>query len=131
MSLEFRHIAHAYGPVRALEDVSFTAPAGEITCLLGASGCGKSTLLGLAAGLLSVQQGEIVLGGELLADAHRSPPPEARPVGLTTIQDSVILGCDALGDFLFVASWRRLKCNQIPDINQSRPLDRFNPRRFP
>ena len=89
MSLEFRHIAHAYGPVRALEDVSFTAPAGEITCLLGASGCGKSTLLGLAAGLLSVQQGEIVLGGELLADAHRSPPPEARPVGLV-FQDGAL-----------------------------------------
>ena len=75
--------------MRALEDVSFTAPAGEITCLLGASGCGKSTLLGLAAGLLSVQQGEIVLGGELLADAHRSPPPEARPVGLV-FQDGAL-----------------------------------------
>lgn len=89
MSLEFRHIAHAYGPVRALEDVSFTAPAGEITCLLGASGCGKSTLLGLAAGLLCVQQGEIVLGGVVLADAHRSPPPEARPVGLV-FQDGAL-----------------------------------------
>lgn len=89
MSLEFRHIAHAYGPVRALEDISFTAPAGEITCLLGASGCGKSTLLGLAAGLLAVQQGEIVLGGEVLADAHTSPPPEARPVGLV-FQDGAL-----------------------------------------
>ncbi len=75
--------------MRALEDVSFTAPAGEITCLLGASGCGKSTLLGLAAGLLCVQQGEIVLGGEVLADAHRSPPPEARPVGLV-FQDGAL-----------------------------------------
>lgn len=89
MSLEFRHIAHAYGPVRALEDVSFTAPAGEITCLLGASGCGKSTLLGLAAGLLAVQRGEIVLGGEVLADAGGSPPPEARPVGLV-FQDGAL-----------------------------------------
>ncbi|WP_264392507.1 ABC transporter ATP-binding protein [Porphyrobacter sp. ULC335] len=89
MSLEFRHIAHAYGQVRALEDISFSAPAGEITCLLGASGCGKSTLLGLAAGLLRVQQGEIALGGEVLADAQRSPPPEARPVGLV-FQDGAL-----------------------------------------
>ena len=80
MSLEFRHIAHAYGQVRALEDISFAAPTGEITCLLGASGCGKSTLLGLAAGMLTVQRGEIVLGGEVLADTRRSPQPEARPV---------------------------------------------------
>ncbi len=89
MSLEFRHIAYAYGQVRALEDISFSAPAGEITCLLGASGCGKSTLLGLAAGLLRVQQGEIALGGEVLADAQRSPPPEARPVGLV-FQDGAL-----------------------------------------
>jgi iron(III) transport system ATP-binding protein len=89
LSLEFRHIAHAYGEVRALEDISFTAPAGEITCLLGASGCGKSTLLGLAAGLLRVQQGEVSLAGEVLADAQRSPPPEARPVGLV-FQDGAL-----------------------------------------
>ena len=89
MSLEFRHIAHAYGQVRALEDISFAAPTGEITCLLGASGCGKSTLLGLAAGLLRVQQGEIVLGDEVLADAAHNPPPEARPVGLV-FQDGAL-----------------------------------------
>jgi len=75
--------------VRALEDISFTAPAGEITCLLGASGCGKSTLLGLAAGLLRVQQGTIVLGDEVLADERASPPPEARPVGLV-FQDGAL-----------------------------------------
>jgi len=89
LSLEFRHIAHAYGQVRALEDISFSAPAGEITCLLGASGCGKSTLLGLAAGLLRVQQGSILIDGEVLADARRSPPPEARPVGLV-FQDGAL-----------------------------------------
>jgi len=77
VSLEFRHIAHAYGEVAALHDVSFSAPAGEITCLLGSSGCGKSTLLNLAAGLLPVQQGSIAVGGEVLAEAGVNPPPEA------------------------------------------------------
>ena len=89
MSLEFRHIAHAYGQVQALEDISFAAPTGEITCLLGASGCGKSTLLGLAAGLLTVQQGSITLDDEVIADDRRSPPPEARPVGLV-FQDGAL-----------------------------------------
>jgi iron(III) transport system ATP-binding protein len=89
LSLEFRHIAHAYGAVRALEDISFTAPTGEITCLLGASGCGKSTLLGLAAGLLRVQRGSIAIGEDVLADERASPPPEARPVGLV-FQDGAL-----------------------------------------
>ncbi len=89
MSLEFSHIAHDYGATRALKDVSFTAPSGEITCLLGASGCGKSTLLGLAAGLLSVQNGHIALDSEVLAEPGASPPPEARPVGLV-FQDGAL-----------------------------------------
>jgi iron(III) transport system ATP-binding protein len=89
LSLEFRHIAHAYGQVEALRSISFTAPAGEITCLLGASGCGKSTLLNLAAGLLKVQQGEVYLDGGLLANSRTNPPPEHRPVGLV-FQDGAL-----------------------------------------
>ncbi|MEO0872287.1 MAG: ABC transporter ATP-binding protein, partial [Pseudomonadota bacterium] len=93
MSLEFSHIAHAYGAPgqseHALEDVSFTALGGEITCLLGASGCGKSTLLNLAAGLLELQQGRIALDGETLAEPDVNPPPEARPVGLV-FQDGAL-----------------------------------------
>ncbi|MEM6827888.1 MAG: ABC transporter ATP-binding protein [Pseudomonadota bacterium] len=96
MSLEFSHIAHSYSARgadkssgRALEDVSFTAPGGEITCLLGASGCGKSTLLNLAAGLLPLQQGRIALNGESLAEPGACPPPEARPVGLV-FQDAAL-----------------------------------------
>ncbi|MEM7701837.1 MAG: ABC transporter ATP-binding protein [Pseudomonadota bacterium] len=96
MSLEFSHIAYTYGAkrnrrgeTRALEDVSFTAPTGEITCLLGASGCGKSTLLGLTAGLLAVQEGRIALAGQVLAEPSVSPPPEARPVGLV-FQDAAL-----------------------------------------
>lgn len=89
MSLEFRHIAHAYGDVTALRDVSFTAPTGEITCLLGSSGCGKSTLLNLAAGLLDVQHGSVLVGGDVLAQAGDNPPPEARPVGLV-FQDGAL-----------------------------------------
>ena len=89
MSLEFSHIAHAYGDTRALHDISFVASSGEITCLLGASGCGKSTLLNLAAGLLSVQSGKIAVDGAVIADATFSPPPEARPVGMV-FQDGAL-----------------------------------------
>ncbi|MFL0355884.1 ABC transporter ATP-binding protein [Erythrobacter sp. GH1-10] len=69
--------------------MSLAAAEGEITCLLGASGCGKSTLLNLAAGLLEVQQGSIHLGGDILADPSRNPPPEKRPVGLV-FQDGAL-----------------------------------------
>ncbi len=89
MSLEFSHIAHAYAEVAALHDISFTAPTGQITCLLGSSGCGKSTLLNLAAGLLPVQQGCISVAGEILAEPGVNPAPEDRPVGLV-FQDGAL-----------------------------------------
>lgn len=105
MSLEFRHIAHAYGEVAALGDITLSAPTGKITCLLGTSGCGKSTLLNLAAGLLKVQQGSVHVDGELIADASHNPPPEARPIGLVfqdgalfphmTIADNIAFGVES------------------------------------
>ncbi|MEM9706668.1 MAG: ABC transporter ATP-binding protein [Pseudomonadota bacterium] len=82
MALEFVNISHTYGANRILSGASFSAAPGEITCLLGQSGCGKTTLLRLAAGLLKVQQGSILLGGDVLASENLSPPPEARDVGL-------------------------------------------------
>ncbi len=46
-------------------------------------------MLNLAAGLLPVQHGAILIDGEVLADNHSSPPPEARPVGLV-FQDGAL-----------------------------------------
>ncbi|MGB7406014.1 MAG: ABC transporter ATP-binding protein [Pacificimonas sp.] len=89
MRLEFQRIGHRYGHTRALADINLVAEAGEITCLLGASGCGKTTLLNLAAGLLPVQEGRILLGEEVLAMADRNPPPERRPVGLVFQQGAL------------------------------------------
>ena len=89
MSLDFIDITYAYAKARAVEDVSFSAGPGEITCLLGPSGCGKSTLLRLAAGILAVQTGEVRLNGELLGGAGQHTPPDRRPIGLV-FQDGAL-----------------------------------------
>ena len=46
-------------PMLALEDVSFTADAGEFVSLVGPSGCGKSTCLNLLAGLDESSSGAV------------------------------------------------------------------------
>jgi NitT/TauT family transport system ATP-binding protein len=56
-------IGHAYGPLRALDGLTFTAHAGEILALIGPSGCGKSTLLGILGGLIAPTEGEVVVNG--------------------------------------------------------------------
>lgn len=80
--LKFDSISFAYHKTPVLTEVSFSAAPGQVTCVVGPSGCGKSTLLGLAAGLLTMQTGEIWLDDHLLAGPTSHETPEQRPVGL-------------------------------------------------
>ena len=56
--IALRHVNKVFlserGPIKVLEDLSFSVKKGEFVAILGASGCGKSTLLNLIAGLDSV-----------------------------------------------------------------------------
>lgn len=55
----FRHSARIQG----LEDVSFRAPPGSTTAIVGASGAGKTTLVRLALRLIDPQSGQVTLDG--------------------------------------------------------------------
>ena len=44
-------ITKTWGAAAAVDNISFSAPAGHLVALLGPSGCGKSTTLRLIAGL--------------------------------------------------------------------------------
>jgi branched-chain amino acid transport system ATP-binding protein len=61
--LEVRDLTTTYGAVHALSDVSFTAPAGKVTAVLGANGAGKTTLLRTISGLVRPRSGEVLLEG--------------------------------------------------------------------
>ena len=67
--VEFRHVSFSYENTEqgtrteALRDVSFMAPQGEITALVGPSGSGKSTVANLIPRFWDVEQGEICIGG--------------------------------------------------------------------
>ena len=53
----------SYGAVRALRDVSFDVPTGQITTVIGANGAGKTTLLRSISGLVSPAAGSIDFDG--------------------------------------------------------------------
>jgi sulfate/thiosulfate transport system ATP-binding protein len=59
-------ISKRFGAFEAVRDVSFSAPAGAITALLGPSGSGKSTVLRMIAGLEEPSAGRIFMGSEEL-----------------------------------------------------------------
>jgi sodium transport system ATP-binding protein len=57
-----KNLRKAFGRVRAVSGVSFTAPDGVITGLLGENGAGKTTTLALVCGLLRPDEGSIEIG---------------------------------------------------------------------
>ena len=67
--IEFRDVVFAYDPgVPVLKGVSFHAPAGSTTALVGPSGSGKSTLIGLVMAFARPETGRILVDGRDLAD---------------------------------------------------------------
>jgi len=62
--VEFQDVTFEYVPdVPVLKHVSFTAPAGSTTALVGASGGGKSTLIGLVMAFSHPKSGRVLVDG--------------------------------------------------------------------
>jgi ABC-2 type transport system ATP-binding protein len=62
--LELRHVSKSFSGIPAVNDVSFTARAGEVTGYLGPNGSGKSTTMKMITGLIEMTDGEILFHGE-------------------------------------------------------------------
>lgn len=82
--LEVRDLTAHYGPIRALDGVSFTAAAGEVTAVLGANGAGKTTLLRTLSGLMRPSSGTAYLEGH---DLRRIAPENMTRRGLAHVPE--------------------------------------------
>jgi branched-chain amino acid transport system ATP-binding protein len=60
--IRVENLSVSYGAVAALRAVSFEAPTGKITTVIGANGAGKTTLLRTISGLAKPREGSIRLG---------------------------------------------------------------------
>jgi branched-chain amino acid transport system ATP-binding protein len=104
--LEVRDVHTYYGHVHALKGISLSVAPGEIVALIGANGAGKSTTLRTISGLLRPKQGEISIGGKMVAGlpAHQivflgvSHAPEGRKIFSTlSVNENLNMGAYALG----------------------------------
>ena len=64
--VRFEHVTKRFGDVVAVDDLTLTAPDGELLVLLGPSGCGKSTALRMVAGLDEPTAGSIAIGDRVV-----------------------------------------------------------------
>ena len=82
--IRFHHVDAAYGPYRALFDLSFRVSTASVKALLGANGAGKSTVARVASGLLPPAKGTITIGG---VDASRSEAYQVARLGVAHVPE--------------------------------------------
>src|ERR1700726_2185914 len=61
--IEVRHLTKRYGPILAVDDLSFTVAAGQVTGFLGPNGSGKSTTMRMIVGLEAPSPRQVTVAG--------------------------------------------------------------------
>ncbi len=80
--LQIESIDLHYGAAQALRNVSLSAAAGKVTCVLGRNGVGKTSLLDAVAGQHAISKGAITFEGE---DITRLRPSERARRGIAYV----------------------------------------------
>lgn len=96
--LRIEGISKSFGPVKALQGVSFDVYPGQVLALLGDNGAGKSTLVKIIAGNQHADDGRIVFEG---APASIDSPAQAKRLGIETVYQDLSLcpNVDVVGNF--------------------------------
>ena len=69
--LELAGLTRRFGEVRAVEDVGFVVPGGQLTGFVGGNGAGKTTTMRMVMGVLAAHAGEVRWHGRPITDADR------------------------------------------------------------
>ncbi|MEG0615753.1 MAG: ABC transporter ATP-binding protein, partial [Oscillospiraceae bacterium] len=61
--IEVQNLTKHYGDKKAVDDISFSVPDGEILGFLGPNGAGKSTTMNILTGYISSTSGKVIING--------------------------------------------------------------------
>ena len=86
--LEVEGVWKTFGSVIALQDISTTVEAGQVTCVLGDNGAGKSTLIKVLSGFHAPDQGRYLMEG---TELRLKSPRDARELGIATVYQHLAL----------------------------------------
>ncbi|MGR3366984.1 MAG: amino acid ABC transporter ATP-binding protein [Sagittula sp.] len=81
-SLELRAVTKAFGSNTVLDGIDLSVSPGQMVCLIGASGSGKSTLLKCLNLLEPIDDGQILLDGQDIAEPGLDPQPVRQRIGM-------------------------------------------------
>ena len=119
--IELQHVSAGYGAQDVVRDVSFTAPNGQLTALIGPNGSGKTTLLRAMTRTLPCRSGNILLDDRSIASYGRKEfartaafMPQSRPVPGITVRALV-----AHGRFPYLGFSRRMTAQDTAAVEQA------------
>lgn len=113
--LELRDVGKDYGSVIALDGITSTVRAGEVTCVLGDNGAGKSTLIKILSGVHRADRGEMLLDGQVVSFGA---PREALDAGIATVYQDLAM-------IPLMAIWRNFFLGAEPTRGRG-PFRRFD-----
>ena len=100
--LELRGVSKAYGERAVLRGIDLAVEEHEAIALIGASGSGKSTLLRCVDRLEEIDDGDVLLDGEVITEPGRDPVADRRRLGMVfqsfnlfphmSVLENVVLG---------------------------------------
>jgi branched-chain amino acid transport system ATP-binding protein len=128
--LEIQGISKSFSGLRAVQNVSFAVPEGEIVGLIGPNGAGKTTCFNLIAGVYRPDTGSVRLAGEDIGGWRPDQVCRAglartfqlvKPFADLTVTENVIVG--ALNNCRTVAEAREKSASVIEKLGLRRKRD--------
>lgn len=121
--IEVKKISKNYGRKKILDNVSFTANKGEVTCLIGINGVGKTTTLKAIMGL-TPYKGEILIDDQKMTkDSYEKItfiPDAPTMLPQMTIKQAMVFMSD------FYTSWNPERANQLMGFFKLKEEDRIS-----
>jgi ABC-2 type transport system ATP-binding protein len=106
------HLTKQYGPVMAVDDLTFSVEPGTLTGFVGANGAGKSTTLRILLGLTRPSSGTATIGGKKYADLQ----DPVRSVGALTDPDVFHPGRSGRNGLRVLARASRIPVTRVEEL---------------
>jgi ABC-2 type transport system ATP-binding protein len=111
-AIEIRGLTKQFGPVRAVDDLTFAIATGAVVGFLGSNGAGKTTTLRMLLGLIEPTAGEATI----LGVPYRELEDRSRRVGVVLDASAIHPGRTARGHLRVRAAGARIDPTRIDEV---------------
>src|SRR3989338_170635 len=98
--ISFQNVSKFFGPVKALQNITFEIKRGEIVGILGPNGAGKTTMMRLITGFFPPTEGTVSIGGQSIS---KSKPSLRKKIGYLAENNPLYQDMTASAFLSFVA----------------------------